>query len=140
MTDDPFGADDNDPQTWVKVSLRSSEKFDAPLVTFTANTPEGVLLQLQDPATAQLLDSVATIGHQFSAKYKPQNGSNPPPPRRERGGDPYTAPNGRTESCTHGKMYYRTGEKSDKPGQSWQGFFCPAGKDDPGKCKARYIN
>lgn len=34
--------------------------------------------------------------------------------------------------CQHGAMVY-------KEGADWKGWFCPAQRDDPTKCKARYI-
>lgn len=36
------------------------------------------------------------------------------------------------QMCPHGAMVY-------KEGPDWKGHFCPAQRDDPTKCKARYI-
>ncbi len=39
---------------------------------------------------------------------------------------------GETPSCVHGPRVYKSGD-------DWQGWFCPAQKNDPTKCKAQYI-
>lgn len=40
------------------------------------------------------------------------------------------------EICQHGSMTWRTGTGNNGP---WKGWFCPADKNDPSKCKAKYI-
>lgn len=40
--------------------------------------------------------------------------------------------NGASPTCIHGARVHRSGA-------DWQGWFCPAQKDDPSKCKPQYI-
>lgn len=39
---------------------------------------------------------------------------------------------GAAQTCQHGQMLW-------KEGADWKGWFCPAQKTDPSKCKARYV-
>ncbi len=39
---------------------------------------------------------------------------------------------GPAPTCVHGARVYKSGD-------DWQGWFCPAQKNDPTKCKAQYI-
>lgn len=42
------------------------------------------------------------------------------------------ASNGGAPSCVHGPRVHRSGD-------GWQGWFCPADRNDPNKCKPQYI-
>lgn len=44
---------------------------------------------------------------------------------------PAAATNGAGQGCVHGAMVWRTGD-------GWAGWFCPARREDPTKCKPRY--
>ncbi len=44
---------------------------------------------------------------------------------------PAAASNGGAQTCQHGAMIWRTGA-------DWAGWFCPAQRTDPTKCKPRY--
>lgn len=40
------------------------------------------------------------------------------------------------EICQHGQMTFRTGTSAKG---AWKGYFCPADKNDPTKCKAKFL-
>lgn len=68
------------------------------------------------------LTALNTIGQAFPQTQVQQQ---PPQPQASNN-------NGQVPVCQHGPRVF-------KSGADWQGWFCPAPKNDPSKCKAQYI-
>ncbi len=99
---------------------------------------DGYLSEARDlllPALAGLDEEAKAIGVVVQAFPATTGVAQQPTASFNNGPQPAQRPaqpgNGGAEVCVHGAMLWKTGD-------GWAGWFCPARREDPTKCKPRY--
>lgn len=126
-------------------TIKGGRDYDEPWIVFHCDD----LQELVDNLTnRELLGQAMDAAQQASKKFRDlrptedrgttgsasQNGS-----QARSQGRPAAATQGPwgEQRCTHGVMAFKSGMGDDN--QVWQGYFCPAPKGAPDKCKNKYV-